>query len=358
MDFKKAVRKLFASTPSSVLGIDLGSEFVKIAQVELKGSRPEVREFVITELPANLKGAALTTAKDEMAAFLHDLFNRYNFTTKFAVFSINGRNAFVREVGMPEMPDDELKQAVAWDAGQYVPYETDTYYLDYAKFGEVTQEGRQPVVLVATPKDIVDSTLEISDLLGLKVLKFDIDSLTLCRTLSQTLTNFILLDIGHTYSMMTLFQSAAPVAQRALPQGFGDFLETVAVTTGTDVKKAEELVREGSYLKQEGETEELAAKSLKNSINALLRECLLTSDYYASNNREKEFTHIVLAGTGANIPDIAEYVKSRTELEVIRHDVRDAVSFSSKFDGKKVEAAAPALAVAIGAALAGGESDD
>jgi hypothetical protein len=74
MDFKKAVRKLFASTPSSVLGIDLGSDFVKIAQVELKGSRPRsgIRDYGAA---ANLKGAALTTAKDEMAAFLHDLFN-------------------------------------------------------------------------------------------------------------------------------------------------------------------------------------------------------------------------------------------------------------------------------------------
>ena len=109
-----------------------------------------------------------------MAAFLHDLFNRYNFTT-IRRFSINGRKPSCVKSVCLEMPDDELKQAVAWDAGQYVTYETDTYYLDYAKFGEVTQEGRHPVVLVATPKKL--STLLKSATVGLKVLKIDIESL-------------------------------------------------------------------------------------------------------------------------------------------------------------------------------------
>lgn len=358
MDLKKTVKKLFASTPSSVIGIDLGSEFVKIAQVDLKGSRPEVREFVVTELPANLKGNALTTAKDEIAAFLNDLFNRYNFTTKKAVLSINGKNAFVRAIAMPEMPDAELRQAVAWDAGQYVPYEADTYYLDFAKSAAVTPEGQQPVVLVATPKEIVDSLLEICDLLGLKVLKIDIESLAICRTMTQSISNFILLDIGYSYSMMTLFQNGAPVAQRALPQGLGDFIQAVAFITEEDAKKAEELMYSEDYLRQEGETEGLAAKSLKNSVNALVHECLQTADYYASNKKEKAFTHLVLAGRGANIRNLDGYVKNHTDLAVIRHDVREAVAFSSKFDEKKVEATAPSLAVAIGAALAGGESDD
>ena len=58
---------------------------------------------------------------------------------------------------MPEMPDEEMKQSVAWDSSQYVPYEADTYYVDSAKFGAYTNEGLQPVLLVASPKDVIDS---------------------------------------------------------------------------------------------------------------------------------------------------------------------------------------------------------
>ena len=358
MDFKKAIRKLFVSSPGSVLGIDLGSEFVKIVQVDLKGSRPQIKDFVISELPANLKANGLINSKDEMASFLHELINRHNFSTKYAVFSTNGKNAFVREITMPIMSDEELKQAVTWDAGQYVPYETDTYYLDFAKFGSLTPDGQQPIVLVAAPKEIVDSIVEISDVLGLKILKIDIDVLSICRTLGKGFEEFILLDIGLDYSMMTIFQSGAPVAQRALQQGWGNFVNAVAEVTGTDNRKAESLITTKNLLIDGDNDFEEASVALKEAVNSLVHECRLTRDYYTTNKREAVFTHLVLAGAGSAVPGLSEYVARDNENEVITHDILKTVDFSSKFEKTKVKAAAPVLAVAVGAALGGGDFDD
>ena len=358
MDIKKLMKKLFVSSPGSVLGIDLGAEYVKIVQVELKGSHPLVKDFVISELPANLKSTGLISSKDEMASFLHELLNRHNFSTKCAVFSINGKNAFVREISMPLMSDDELKQAVKWDAGQYVPYEADTYYLDFAKFGAITQDGKQPIVLVASPKETIDSIVEISDLLGLKILKLDIDVLTICRTLGKEFEEFILLDIGLDYSMMTIFQNGAPVAQRALQQGWGNFISCVADTMGIDNKKAESLITTQPLLADDINEYGFASTSLQQAVNALVHECRLTSDYYVTNKRETLFTHLVLAGVGSTIPGLAEYVGRDNENEVITHNILRMVDFNAKFDKTKVKAAAPVLAVAVGAALAGGAFDD
>ena len=361
MDFKKAIKKMFISSPGSVLGIDLGSEFVKIVQVDLKGSRPQIKDFVITELPANLKANGLINSKDEMASFLHELINKNNFSTKYAVFSINGKNAFVREITMPIMSDEELKQAVTWDAGQYVPYETDTYYMDFAKFGSLTPDGQQPIVLVAAPKEIVDSIVEISDVLGLKILKIDIDVLSICRTLSKGFEEFILLDIGLDYSMMTIFQSGAPVAQRALQQGWGHFINAVAEVMGTDNRKAETLITTKNLLidcDNDFEEASVALTALRGAVNSLVHECRLTSDYYTTNKREAVFTHLVLAGAGSALPGLAEYVARDNENEVITHDILRTVDFSSKFEKTKVKAVAPILAVAVGAALGGGDFDD
>ena len=216
MNFKKIMRKLFPNMPASVLGIDIGTEYIKIVQVDLKRERPYVRDFVVSELPADLKIKGLLEHKDELISFLHELINRHNFSTKQVIFTLNGKNVFVREIMMPVMPDEELKQAITWDAGQYVPYEPDTFYLDYAKFGELTNDAQQRVVLVATPKEQVDAILEIAEALDLKILKIDIDVLNLYRTIDQELEEFVLLDMGPVYTMMTIFSSGAPVAQRAL----------------------------------------------------------------------------------------------------------------------------------------------
>jgi Tfp pilus assembly PilM family ATPase len=72
----------------------------------------------------------------QMTGFLKKMIEKNNFSAKYVVFSIGGRNAFVREITVPTMPDEEMRQAAIWDAGQYVPYEANSYYTDAAKFGK------------------------------------------------------------------------------------------------------------------------------------------------------------------------------------------------------------------------------
>lgn len=63
----------------------------------------------------------------------------------------------------------------------------------------------QPVLLVASPKDVIDSLLEISDALAWHTIGIDIEVLSAYRTLPRQLENFVLLDIGRSYSMLTIF---------------------------------------------------------------------------------------------------------------------------------------------------------
>ncbi|HIU64359.1 MAG TPA: pilus assembly protein PilM [Candidatus Avacidaminococcus intestinavium] len=359
MNFKKIAKKLFTTLPSSVLGIDIGTEYVKIVQVDLKGERPYVRDFAVSELPANLKTKGVLNAKDELISFLYELLKRHNFSTKHAVFSLNGKNVFVREIIMPMMPDAELKQAVGWDVGQYVPYEPDTFYFDYARFGEETSDGQQRIVLVAAPKEIVDGIIEISTALNLKVLKIDIDVLTICRTLVQPLSEFILLDIGHLYTMMTIFEKGAPVAQRALQNSWGTLITNVSEISGLEPRDLQALLQEKNYLtKAVTMDEEVIASVMKEEIITVARECRLTSDYYLSTKRDLSFSNLVIAGVGSKVPGLVEFLHNEIDAKVMLHDILQKVDFNPKFEENKVKGLAPILAIAVGAALAGGESDD
>lgn len=69
-----------------------------------------------------------------------------------------------------------------------------------------------------SPKDVIDSLLEISDALAWHTIGIDIEVLSAYRTLPRQLENFVLLDIGRSYSMLTIFQNGAPVAQRSIPR--------------------------------------------------------------------------------------------------------------------------------------------
>ena len=130
---------------------------------------------------------------------------------------------------------------------------------------------------------------------------------------------------------------------------------------GTDNRKAETLITTKNLLidcDNDFEEASVALTALRGAVNSLVHECRLTSDYYTTNKREAVFTHLVLAGAGSALPGLAEYVARDNENEVITHDILRTVDFSSKFEKTKVKAVAPILAVAVGAALGGGDFDD
>mgnify|MGYP002227612387 CR=1 FL=1 len=57
-----------------------------------------------------------------------------------------------------------------------------------------------------------------------------------------------MLDIGRSYSMLTIFQNGAPVAQRSIPQGGQMFNAAIANGAGVDLTAAEKIKLEDELL--------------------------------------------------------------------------------------------------------------
>lgn len=358
MDVQAIVKKMFHTRPSRVLGVDIGTGSIKLVQIELGNNKPVVSCFAVAELPLELTNNGFVHNTDVMLTFIKELLEKYAFSAKHVVFTVGGRNAFVREIDMPEMPNEEMKHAVAWDASQYVPYEADTFYVDSAKFGTLTAEGLQPVLLVASPKDVIDALLAIGDAAGWVTLGIDIEVLSAYRTLSVQLENFVLLDIGRSYSMLTIFQNGAPVAQRSIPQGGQMFNAAIAGSAGVDLSVAEKIKLEDELLLAGLETDKTKYAEFFNEVENLGREVRRTCEYYMINKKDAKFTHLVLVGGGAGMAGLPEFLAEGLDMQVVANDLCQTVAFADKLNQRELKKYLGTLTVAAGAALYGGETDD
>jgi Tfp pilus assembly PilM family ATPase len=95
-----------------------------------------------------------------------------------------------------------------------------------------------------------------------------------------------------------------------------------------------------------------------NEVENLGREVRRTCEYYLINKKDARFTHLVLAGGGANMAGLSEFLSEGMEMKVVVNDLRQAVTFADKLDQRELKKYLGALTVAIGAALYGGEADD
>ena len=358
IDLKKSIYKLFKPKISKVIGIDIGAGSVKMAQVNFSGKMPEVVTLCSKPLPLDLGNGAFVRNRIAMADFLKEALNEESFSAAHVVFTIGGRNAFVRAIEMPDMPAVQMKQAVAWDAGQYVPYEADSYYVDSVKFGEINEDKMQPVLLVAAPKEMVDALADIADQMEMTVLSIDIEVLALYRTLSKTYSDFVMLDIGKGYSMLTIFQKGAPVAQRSIPQGGQMFDAALAKDLNISLLAAEEYKIKNNILGSLTPDDKEKHSSFFNEVENLGREVRRTCDYYKMNKKNAEFSNLLIVGGGSDMPGLKEFFKNSIEFSVVGNDLHQAVGFSDKIPQSVLKKGISGFGVAIGAALVGGDTDD
>ncbi len=359
MNLKKTFTKLFEDFPKDIIGVDIGSGNVKLVQVNINGKRPIVTAALSAELPVDMINNGFIRMAAQMTSFIKKLIDSHGFTSKYVVFSIGGRNAFVREITVPPMPDNEMRQAAIWDAGQYVPYEANSYYTDAAKFGTLDPDGQQPMLLVAAPKELVDTMLEIGDNMGWTTLAIDIEVLSCYRMFTKQYTDFVLLDIGRGYSLITIFQGGAPVAQRSIPHGSQMFDSAIADSCGCSLEEAETKKMNENFLESADPAVKEKYKAVFEAVDNMDREVNRTCEYYRLNKKNAVFTDLVLTGGGASVPGLVEYLRhDEDKLNVSLLDIRARVDFSSKIPKEQRKKLAATCAVAIGAALAGGETND
>lgn len=357
MSVQAIIKKIFRANPSKVLGVDIGTGSIKLVQIEL-GSKPVVSGFAVADLPLELINNGFVNNNEAMTVFIKELLSKHAFSAQHVVFTVGGRNAFVREIDMPEMPDEEMKQSVSWDSNQYVPYEADTYYIDSAKFGALTKDSLQPVLLVASPKDVVDALVAIAEAVGWQMLGIDIEVLAAYRTLPEAFENFVLLDIGRSYSLLTIFQNGAPVAQRSIPQGGQMFNAAIANGAGVDLTAAEKIKLEDELLLSGLETDKTKYAEFFTEIDNLGREVRRTCEYYMINKKDARFTHLVLVGGGSGMAGLVGSLGEGLNMKVVVNDLQQTVTFGDKLNQRELKKYAGSLTVAIGAALYGGEVDD
>jgi len=94
-------------------------------------------------------------------------------------------HAFSRIIQTPPMEEEEMSEAIQWEAESNIPLPIDKVYLSFEILGK-KEDNKNQVLLSATTKSIVDELVKNLKLVGLDPLAIESESTALVRSLSQT----------------------------------------------------------------------------------------------------------------------------------------------------------------------------
>lgn len=349
------VKSWLVHRPDHVLGLDIGTGSLKLAEVVRSGGVPVLKSYGVIDFPENAIDDGQITDKAAVADALEKLLSTSGTSCRDVILAVSGRALFVREIVMPIMTAQEIREALKWDLDKYVPYSAENCYFDFAILGHGQSELELKILLVIIPSDQVDELIGLVKEAGLKPAAIDIEPLALYRTLVSA-ENSMVVDVGAMSSQVTVFQDGSPVITRIIPVGGKRFTEVVMNVLELEYPEAERLKRRQAGLLQRVDIADEAVtlhRQLYILVAEIAREVRRTAEYYQIQNKGAAIDRIILTGGGICLDNFPQHLASMIDAEVVVHNPLAGIEIAASFDKQFTLVLAPQLAVAIGLSLRG-----
>jgi len=329
------------SNKKSILGIDIGTTNIKIAQITTKGDSHVLDTYglvtVAFQIDENREEIITKTA-----AVLKNLIQKAGVTTNKVVASLPNSAVFTSTIEMPHLSDAELQGAVEFEAKKYIPLPLTEMRLSWSVL-EKTVDGKTRVLLTAVPNGVLNNYLKIFQLAQLEPIALEIEALALVRALiDNNKGNILLIDMGAKSTHLNITENGNLVLTRNIPVG-GDTITTkIAESLKISPMRAEQFKKDFG-LKQAS----LIPEAIKPILMTVKNEVRQLQSIYSA--RAKRFDKVIVVGGSANLPGLHEFF-SDLGLPIVNGDPLGRISYPAEIK-PSLSQYATNLAVAIGLAL-------
>jgi type IV pilus assembly protein PilM len=329
-----------------VIALDIGSSEIKALECSPSGSSIQVSTFASTKIGN----------QNETIYAIKEILKAAGFRTKRVVTSVSGRSVIVRYVSMAQMPEEDLKQAIRFEADKYIPFEVEEVVMDTQILEDSVGDSDQAemkVLLVAVRKSLIEEHLALLQEAGLQSTIIDVDAFALgnafeMRAMAQgglpPEKVVALIDIGANKTNINILKGPISYFTREVYLAGNDFTEAVSRKFNLDTQEAERLKCEPGD--QAPEVEEAILPTLDDLGN----EIQLSFDYF-ENQFDRVVEEVYISGGSARLPGLQRAFEGAFEKSVVFWNPLENLEVKAeRVDVNALNHYASQLAVSVGLA--------
>lgn len=302
-----------------LFGLDIGYNSVKVMQIEQHGNQKKVLGYGVTPFKAGaVSDKGVIENHEEIAKSIYDLFTNKligEIDTRRVCLAVPAGRTFARNFKLPILSNKDLEEALRLETEQYVPIAIDDLYYDATKIAQTDTE--MELLTVATPKRIVDSYIELVDILGLEVATIEITTASAGRLFMQAEQSdvpSVLIDLGSIASDITIFDKNL-VVTGTVPGGGDSF--TAAIARSLGITHDEAHIVKTKYGLGLSKKQKEVIQALSPTLDEMLKEIKRMIRYFEERSgSEQQIAQVITMGGGANMPGLSEHMTNLLRLPV------------------------------------------
>jgi type IV pilus assembly protein PilM len=299
-----------------ILGLDIGTSFIKAAQISAENGVNQLLAAGFIASPSNVLTSTNPHDEQVLATAINRLAHDMKISTIDVSASLPSSKVITRVVEMPLMSEQELSSSIKWEAEQYIPLPLSRVKIDYEIISVNQETNKMKVLLVAAPISIIEKYMRIISLAGLTPVALETEILSVARSISVSspqLTNVLVLAIGATTSEVAVLHNQILIFTKSFPIGGNTFTRSIAQELGFELPQAEEYKK--SYGLDESKLEGKIAKTILPLFSNIFAEMEKTVVYFKEQYPKEELKNVIICGGGAKLPGLIMAVTKHLGLD-------------------------------------------
>ena len=306
-------------------GLDLSDRSLKIVQFKKWKDQLFLSSFIKKDIPGGIVNGGIIQDEKELISILKGALKEIkgdSLTSKRVVCNLPEEKVFTRVIQLPLMKEEEIAQAIQWEAEAHIPISASEAYIDWQVIEPIINHlDHIDILIAAAPRDLVNSYLSFLKNSGLQPIALEPESVAVVRSLIKPGDHkpTIIVDLGATGTNFVIF-SARAIRFTAHTDVSGQLLgDTIA----KDLKISE---KEAHQLKIKVGLDETVKKgevyhTLKPLIDKLVKQINEYIGFYYDNidhvhAPEKKIGQVLLCGGDSLLINLPSYLEQKLKIPV------------------------------------------
>ena len=348
-----------------VVGLDIGSAFIKATQLHKKGGKivlDTYGEIALGPVGGVEVGQATNLPAEKIVEVIKGLFAEANITSRDIVFALPLTSTLLTVIEMPDLGEEKLKEMIPLESRKYIPTSVSevtlshwiipklvrTYVDPDTEDAEKNAAPKVNILLAAVHNDILAKFNDIAQRLGATSTTFEIEIFSTIRsTLGRDTSATMVIDIGAANSKVVLIEEGVVRSSHLLNVGSQDVTLAISHAKDISVIEAEELKR--AYGLAGDPSDPALAEIMRLAVERIFSE---SNHILMRYQHEKHVivNRVILTGGGTLMKGITELAQNSFETTVVYGNPFQNVESPAVLDSLLKEAG-PEFAVSVGLAM-------
>ena len=336
---------------NKVLGIEIGQNLTRVVEIDYKVKNPRIYNMFSFATPPDMVTDAGVEVNSIFKAMLQSKLKENHISTNKAIFVLNSARIANREIEIPFVKDNKIKDLITANAADYFPVDLSQYQLVHEvldRYGEGDSK-KIKVSVLAVPNEIIRSYRFLAENCKLTLMGLDYTGNAIKQLMLKEIPEDVkvTIKIDESISILTIMDGEHVALQRIINYGIGEgveaiqdselfgeylsFIEAMDVARrrtllqsrfGQDMQPVAENPEQGVPQQEQAgdiDSEKLAKlkEYMTDSMQMLVGSIARVLDYYISRNSEKTIEKIYLTGMGADFSGLSRLMSNELNQKVV-----------------------------------------